>query len=93
MMGIEGKREAKEPWFGGARVATGGNARTRPLGSLRVEVIPAAEEGYSEVLGSMTGPITGEIALGRLGPTRAERATERSRRVDRLLAGLGIPSR
>ena len=60
---------------------------------MRVDVVPAAEEGYSETLGSVIGPITGEIALGRLGPTRAERATERARRVDRLLASLGIPSR
>jgi hypothetical protein len=61
---------------------------------MRVEVIPAADEGYSERLGSMVGPITGDVALASLGTTQAERATLRAQaraaRADAALARLDI---
>ncbi len=66
-----GSRKESTTWFGSACIAAGEHARTRPLGCFRVDVTPAAAEGYREALGSMIGPITGEIALGRLGTGRA----------------------
>jgi hypothetical protein len=94
MTRIRGQKVSESNWFGAACIDEGGQTRTRSLGSIRGEVIPAAEEEYSVRLGIVVGPITGDIALASLGTTQAERATLRAdaqaARVDAALARLGI---
>ena len=60
------------------RCVQGAPTRHRPLGQMRVQVIPAGGEDFSEPLGSIAGSITGDVALAHLGPTPAERATLRA---------------
>jgi hypothetical protein len=97
MSTLSGGREPRERWFGGVRGGTGGSVRTRPLGMLRVTVIPAVEPYESETVGYLSGPGGGGIALSHLGPTAAERADQRARArsavVDRALASVGIRPR
>jgi hypothetical protein len=78
---IRGASEPKNTWFGGACVAHGGPARTRFRGTIRGGRVGGEieSEPYSEPLGVMKEPLSGDIALGRLGCTAAERADDRAR--------------
>ena len=96
MSAIRGASKPTNTWFGGACVAHGGPSRTRSLGTIWGGSLGGhtMDEDFSEPLGVMKGPLSGEIALGQLGRTAAERADDRARtraaRVDATLAGLGI---
>jgi hypothetical protein len=96
---IRGGRQLRSTWFGGACVARGGPARTRSLGSMWGGSLGGhtVDEDFGEHLGVMKGPLSGDIALGHLGRTAAERADDRARaesaRVDATLASLGVRPR
>jgi hypothetical protein len=96
---IWGASKPKSTWFGGACVAHGGLSRSRFLGSIYGASLgrPPESDNFSEELGVMNGPLSGELALSHLGPTAAERADDRVRarpaRVDATLAGVGVRPR
>jgi hypothetical protein len=78
---IWGASKPKSTWFGGVCVAHGGPRRSRPLGSIWGASLggPPESDNFSEEIGVMAGPLSGELALGHLGPTAAERADDRVR--------------
>jgi hypothetical protein len=96
---IRGASKPQSKWFGGACVARGGPDRTRSLGTIWGGSLGGhtVDDDFSEPLGVMKGPLSGEIALGQLGRTAAERADDRVRaqaaRVDATLASLGVRPR
>jgi hypothetical protein len=97
MSAIWGRSETKNTWYDGVLVAEGGQTRSRFVGSMRAEVVPGYDESYSEKLGVVNGPLGGDVALSRLGPTQAERVTlqaqARAAHVDATLKALGIRRR
>ena len=99
MSTLWGDKKTKSEWFGGACVAYGERPQTRSLGRIYGERLggPIESEPFSEPLGLMTLPVAGDIALGHLGRTAAERADDRARdraaRVDATLASLGVRPR
>ena len=96
---IRGASKPQSKWFGGACVARGKPPRTRFLGSMWGGSLGGhtVDEDFSEPLGVMKGPLWGDIALGQLGRTAAERADDRARaraaHVDAALADLGVRPR